>query len=82
LGVFNKSWNENRSINKGPQKCIGYIRQSLVKGIRSKIYPREGVIHVFQAPSTIQEHREEKNPRDKLLLVGPGNSSSIKFVNN
>jgi len=53
-----------------------------VRGIRFKIYPREGVIHVFQAPSTIQEHREEKNPRDKLLLVGLGNSSSIKFVNN
>jgi hypothetical protein len=52
-----------------------------VKGIRSKIYPRERGIHAFQAPSTIQEHQEKKNLRDKLLLVGIGNSSSIEFVN-
>jgi hypothetical protein len=55
-----------------------------LKGITSKVYPREGGIHAFQAPSTTQEHQDqkEKKLRDKLLLVGLGNSSSIKSMNN
>jgi hypothetical protein len=53
-----------------------------VKGIRFEVYPIKGVIHVFQTPSIVQEHREKRNPRDKLLLVDLGNSSNPKFVNN
>jgi hypothetical protein len=53
-----------------------------VRGIKSKVYPREGGIHAFQAPSTIKERQEEKNPRDKLLLVGLRNFSSIQSMNN
>jgi hypothetical protein len=53
-----------------------------MKGIEFDVYPREGGIHVFQAPSIIQEHGEERNPRDKLLLAKPINSSSPKFVNS
>jgi hypothetical protein len=34
-----------------------------MKGIRFDAYPREGDIHAFQAPSIIQEHMEERNPR-------------------
>jgi hypothetical protein len=42
------------------------------------VYPREGGIHVFQTPFTIQEHGEKINPRDELLLVDLGNSSILK----
>jgi hypothetical protein len=51
-----------------------------VRGIRSKIYPREKGIHVFQAPSIVQEHQKERNPRDKILLVDLRSSSSPEFV--
>jgi len=40
-----------------------------VKGIRSEVYLKEGDIHVFQAPSVVQQHREKKNLKDKLLLA-------------
>jgi hypothetical protein len=43
-----------------------------MKGIKFDVYPREGVIHAFQMPSIIQEHRKERNPRDKLLTANPG----------
>jgi hypothetical protein len=54
---------------KGPQKRHGYKVRSPMKGIKSEVYPRKGGIHVFQAPSTIQEHGNKRNPRDELLLV-------------
>jgi hypothetical protein len=50
--------------------------QVLVKGIRSEVYLKEGNIHVFQAPFVVQQHREKKNPKDKLLLANPRNFSS------
>jgi len=53
-----------------------------MRGIKSNVYPRERVIHVFQMPFAIQEHQEVKNLGDKLLLVNLGNSSSLEFVNN
>jgi hypothetical protein len=53
-----------------------------MRGIRFKIYPKERGIHVFQAPSIVQEHRYKNNPKDELLLVDLRNSSSLKFVNN
>jgi hypothetical protein len=56
--------------------------QSLVMGIKSKLYPREGDIHVFQALSIVQKHGDEKNLRDKLLLADLGNSSSPECVNS
>jgi hypothetical protein len=40
-----------------------------LRGIRFKVYPREGGIHVFQTPLIIQEHGEKINPRDKLILA-------------
>jgi hypothetical protein len=63
-------------------RCLGYRRQSLVRGIRCEVYLREGRIHAFQAPSTVQEHGEERHPRDELLLANPKNSSSLEFMNN
>jgi hypothetical protein len=42
-----------------------------VRGIRSKVYPRERGIHVFQAPSIVQGHRKKKNPRDFFIIGGP-----------
>jgi hypothetical protein len=36
-----------------------------------EVYIREGGIHAFQTPSTIQEHGDERNSRDELLSSGP-----------
>ncbi len=36
----------------------------------------------FQAPSIVQEHEEEKNPGDKLLLADPNFFSNLEFVNS
>jgi hypothetical protein len=33
-------------------------------------------------PSVVQEHQEERNPRDEVLLADPGNFSSSKSMNN
>ncbi len=65
-----------------PQRCLSYKRKYLMRGIRFEIYPIKGVIHAFQTPFVVQEHQEKKNPKDKLLLVDLGNSSSSKYVNN
>jgi hypothetical protein len=70
MGARRKVW------TRGPQRCLGYKRQSLMKGIESKVYPRKWGIHGFQAPYIVQEHGEEGNPRDKLLLANLGNCSS------
>jgi hypothetical protein len=37
----------------GPQRCFKYKRWSPMKGNKSKVYPRERGIHVFQAPSIV-----------------------------
>ncbi len=39
----------------GLQKHPSYRRWSLMKGIKPKIYPREGVIHAFQTPWVVQK---------------------------
>jgi hypothetical protein len=47
------------------------------------MYTQEkGGIHDFQAPFIVQEHGEETNPRDEMLLENPTNSSSPKSMNN
>jgi hypothetical protein len=33
-----------------------------VTWIKHDVYPREGVIHAFQAPFIVQEHQEKTNP--------------------
>jgi hypothetical protein len=53
-----------------------------MKGIRSKVYPREGGIHDFQTPFIVQKHGEETNPRDEMLLANRRNFSSLEFVNS
>jgi hypothetical protein len=53
-----------------------------MRGIKLDAYPRKGVIHAFQAPFVVQEHRKESNPRDESLMVDLGNSSSLEFVNS
>jgi hypothetical protein len=40
---------------RGPPKCLNYKRWSPMKGIRSYVYPRERVIHVFQVPFNVQD---------------------------
>ncbi len=54
-----------------------------MKGIKFKVYPKEeGIIHAFQAPYIIQEHGEEKNSKDELLLVDTKKISSLTCVNS
>ncbi len=40
---------------RGLQKHPSYKRWSPMRGIRPKVYPRKGVIHVFQTPWIVQE---------------------------
>ncbi len=69
-------------MDKGSTKWSWLQKMISNEGIKSKIYPRKGDIHVFQAPSIVQEHQEEINPRDEVLLVDPRKFSSSKFMNN
>jgi hypothetical protein len=39
----------------GLHKHLSYRRWSLVKGIKPKVYPRKGVIHVFRTPWAVQK---------------------------
>jgi hypothetical protein len=70
----------------GSHKCPSYRKrspkQSPIRGIKVHAYPKEGVIHVFQVSFIVQEHQEERNPRDELLMVDFGNSSNLKYVNS
>jgi hypothetical protein len=68
VGVKREVW------TKDPQICLSYRRQSLTRRIKSDVYLRKRVIHVFQLPL--------KNLKDHLLMVDPGNSSNIDFVNS
>jgi len=36
----------------------------------------------FQAPYVVQEHPKERNPKDELLSVDPGNSSIQESMNS
>ncbi len=76
MGVWREAW------IGGPQKCHGYRKWYLMKGIIYKIYPREGGIHAFQTPFIIQEHGDERNLKDELLLSNPGIFSSAKSMHN
>jgi hypothetical protein len=71
-----------KSMERGPQKHFGYKRRFLVRGINSEVYPRKKSIHDFQASLIVQEHGDDKNPRDELLLADPKNSSSPKSVHS
>jgi hypothetical protein len=53
-----------------------------MRGIKSKIYPRERGIHAFQAPLTIQKHEDDKNPRDEFLLADLGYSLGLELVHS
>lgn len=53
-----------------------------MRWIKFEVYPRKGVIHVVQVPSIVQEHWEERNLKDKLLLVNLERFSSSESVNN
>jgi hypothetical protein len=53
-----------------------------MRGIMFEIYPKKKGIHTFQAPLIIQEHGDNKNLKDKLLLVNLTNSSSPKYVHS
>ncbi len=66
----------------GPHRLLGYKRHSLVMGIKSEVFPREGGIHAFQTLSIVQKHGDERNLRDKLLLADLGNSSGLECVNS
>jgi hypothetical protein len=67
---------------RGPHRLLDGKRRSLVMGIKFKVYPIEGDIHVFQALSIVQKHGDEKNLRDKLLLADLENSSGSECVNS
>jgi hypothetical protein len=60
----------------------GYKRQSLVMGIRFEIYPREAGIHAFRALSSVQEHGDKRDPRDKLLLANLEKNLGPECVNS
>jgi hypothetical protein len=53
-----------------------------MKGIKVCVYLEKRVIHIFQVSSIVQEHQEERNPKDELLMVDLGNSSNLKYVNS
>jgi hypothetical protein len=80
--VFNHSWREKRGGQRVERSALVTKKRYPMRGIKSDVYPRERVIHVFQTPFVIQEHQEVKNSRDKLLLMDLGNSSSLEFVNS
>jgi hypothetical protein len=52
------------------------------EGIRPYVYPRKGVIHVFQMPFIVYEHWEKRNPKGELLMVDLKNSLSPKSMNS
>ncbi len=58
-------------MHEGSTETSWYKMQSIVRGIMLEVYIREGGIHAFQTPSTIQEHGDERNSRDELLSSGP-----------
>jgi hypothetical protein len=43
---------------------------------------KKGLSMFSQVSSIIQEHQEEKNPGDELLMVDFGNFSNLKYVNS
>jgi hypothetical protein len=53
-------------MDKGSTKWSWLQKMISNEGIKSKIYPRKGDIHVFQALSIVQEHQKERNPRDEV----------------
>jgi len=67
---------------QGPWKRFNSRRWFLIRGIWFKVYPKERSIHVFQAPLIVQEHGDDKNPKDELLLANLGNSSSPKSMHS
>jgi hypothetical protein len=42
-----------------------------VKGIIPYVYPRKRVICGFKMPFVIQEHRNEKNYKGRIVVGGP-----------
>jgi len=43
---------------------------------------KKGLSMFSQVSSIIQEHQEENNPGDELLMVDFGNFSNLKYVNS
>jgi hypothetical protein len=52
-----------------------------MRAINFEMYPRKKGIHDFQASLIVQEHGDDKNPRDELLLTNL-RISSPKFVHS
>jgi len=52
------------------------------EGIKPNVYPREGVIHVFQVPFIVLKNWEKRNIGGELLIVDPRNSLSPKSMNS
>jgi len=52
-------------MDKGSTKTSWVQEVISNEGIKSEVYPKEGGMHVFQAPFTVQEHGN----KHKLLLA-------------
>ncbi len=52
------------------------------RGLGLNYTQEKGVSMLFKAQIIVQEHQEEKNRGDELLLMNLRNSSSPKFVNH
>jgi hypothetical protein len=77
LGVFNRSWNEKKSMDKGSIEMSWLHKEIFNEGDQVWSIPKKGDIHVFQTPFVVQKHWEERNPRDKLQLLDLENSSTL-----
>jgi hypothetical protein len=47
FGVFNKSWNEKKSMDMGSIEMSWLQKVIFSEGDRFEIYPKEGGIHAF-----------------------------------
>jgi len=46
------------------------------------MYIQKKGLSMFSKSSIVQEHQEEKNPGDELLMVDLRNSSNLQYVNS
>jgi hypothetical protein len=56
---------------RGPHRLLGYKRQSLVMGIKSEVYPREGDIHVFQSTIYCSKTRGREKSKGQITIGRP-----------
>jgi hypothetical protein len=48
--IWNHNWSENKSLDWGSAEMLWLQEVISNEGIKPDVYPREGVIHVFQMP--------------------------------